>query len=399
MNPKEPSLLTRNFALLFFAHLFFGFAFWPYVLLPVFLQGLGSNLTQVGIIMGLASISGMFIRPWTGKALDQIGRKKCLLTGGIIFLITHMVYLSIDEIGWILYIVRLLHGLSMGILFATFFTFAADMIPESRRTEGIALFGIGGHLSGALAVPLGEYIIQFGGYSDLFKVCAGFTLLSTGLCYFLKEPENNHEKPEVNLGHFFKTAFKTQNRVPLAVTACFALGLISYMVFLKPYAHSKGLIVTSFFLAYSLSAVFIRLIGRKWPDQFGLKQVLYPALFSLSTGITLLALWPSPIGLLLSGILCGIGHGFIFPILSVLLINRAPSNERGGRMALFTLFFDVGIFIGSPLWGFIANHYGYQLMFLLSAASVLTSVGIFVFLDQPHHSLPTMKVSPEYRSR
>ncbi len=385
-------IFTFNFTLLFMAHLFFGFSFWPYVLLPVFIQNLGSNLAEVGIIMGAASVSGMIMRPWSGDALDRVGRRSCLLAGGLIFFVTHMFYLRIDQIGPFIYFVRLFHGLSMGILFATFFTFAADITPVQRRTEGIAIFGIGGHLSGAFGVPLGEFLIRTGGYPLLFKTCAGFTLLFTLVSYFLKEPKKTGTQPRFHLSDFFRTGFLPKNRVPLIGNGLFALGLISYMVFLKPYAYEKGFTVTFFFLAYSLSAVVIRLVGAKWPDQFGLKTVLYPSFISMTLGILLLAFWPSPIGLLVSGVLCGVGHGFVFPILSVLVINRATENERGRSMALFTLLFDVGFFIGAPLWGYIAEHFGYRPMFYLSAISTLIAIGLFVFFDQSEPTLSPAKV-------
>ncbi len=388
-------LYTRNFMLLFTAHLFFGFSFWPYVLLPVFIQDLGSNLAEVGIIMGAASVSGMLIRPWSGDALDRIGRRSCLLAGGAIFLLTHVFYLMIDQIGPFVYFVRLLHGLSMGILFAAFFTFAADITPLHRRTEGIAIFGIGGHLSGAVGVPLGEFLIRTGGYPGLFKAGAAFTVLFIILSFFLKEPKKTGHQPKFRLRDFFSAGFQPANRIPLIANGLFALGLISYMVFLKPFAHEQGFTVTFFFMAYSLSAVLIRLVGGKWPDQFGLKTVLYPAFISLALGILLLALWPSPAGLLVSGILCGIGHGFVFPILSVLIINRGTDNGRGRSMALFTLLFDVGFFIGAPLWGYIAEHFGYPPMFYLSAASVLVAIGIFVFFDQQDPlRLPAKTIRP-----
>ncbi|VAX29806.1 hypothetical protein MNBD_NITROSPIRAE01-47 [hydrothermal vent metagenome] len=390
---KDASLFTRNFTLLFMAHLFFGFSFWPYVLLPVFIQDLGSNLVEVGIIMGAASVSGILIRPWSGHALDRIGRRSCLLAGGLIFLLTHGFYLLVDQIGPFIYFVRLVHGLSMGILFATFFTFAADITPPQRRTEGIAIFGIGGHLSGAFGVPLGEFLIRTGGYPLLFKTSAVFTVLFTVLSYFLKEPRKTGNQAKFRLSDFFRAGLQKANRMPLIGNGLFALGLISYMVFLKSYAHEQGLSVTFFFMAYSLSAVLIRLVGGKWPDQYGLKTVLYPSFISLALGIFLLAFWPSPIGLLVSGVLCGIGHGFIFPILSVLLINRGTDNERGRSMALFTLLFDVGFFIGAPLWGYVAQHFGYPAMFILSAANVLLAVVAFVFFDQEDPVLTPAKVS------
>lgn len=387
MPPEDrPKLLTGRFFLLFMGHLFFGFSFWPYVLLPVYLQDLGSGLADIGIIMGTASVSGILLRPWIGVALERIGRRRCLLIGGLVFLIAHLLYLTIDRIAWEIYMIRLIHGFGIGILFSTFFTLAADISPLSRRTEGIALFGIAGHLSGALGIPLGEQIVRLSGYRGLFLACASFTLLFILIGFFLADPPVEKKRGDLfDVYRFVKTTFYPSNRVPVLATGFFAIGLTSYMVFLKPYAHDIGLGVSTFFLAYSLTAVSIRLIGGTWPDRFGLKRVLYPSFVFLAVGIAWLGLWPSSTGLLFSGMLCGIGHGFIFPILSVLFINRAPDSERGARMALFTLFFDIGIFIGSPLWGFVAHAHGYISMFFLSAGIVFVSILAFVFLDHSDH--------------
>ncbi len=379
---QRPVLLTGNFYLLFIAHLFFGLGFWPYVLLPVFLQDLGAGLTELGIIMSLASVAGMLIRPWIGFMLDEFGRRRSLLFGGVVFFCAHLLYLSIDRIGWFVYVVRLIHGFGIGTLFATLFTVAADISPVSRRAEGIALFGVAGHLAGAVGVLLGEELVLRGGFPSLFKSCAGFTAIFIFLISFVKEPAVASKETTFTLSNFIKSAFQPLNRIPFAATVIFAFALVSYMTFLKPFAQELGIRVTSFFFAYSSTAIVVRLIGGKWPDRFGLKKVLYPSLVSLSIGIILITSFSSPAELLLSGILCGIGHGFIFPILSVFLINRAPDAERASRMVLFTLCFDLGIFIGSPFLGFIAETFGYRQMFLLSAITVLISIPAFMFLDQ-----------------
>ncbi|MFQ5780568.1 MAG: MFS transporter, partial [Nitrospiria bacterium] len=356
--------------------------FWPYVLLPVFLQDLGADLAQVGIIMGTASLSGILIRPGIGFAIDGIGRRICLLSGGVIFLLANLSYLWINQVGWGIYGARLLHGFGMGILTATFFTLAADIAPVSRRTEGIGLFGISGHLSGAIGVFLGEQFIRLGGYSLFFKGCAGFAGLSILASLYIREPRRNLIKTPV--GGVLRAALQRSVRIPLAATLCFALGLTSYMVFLKPFALSVELgFVTYFFLTYSLSAVTIRLVCGDWPDRFGLKRILYPSLVLLAVGIISISLRPSPAGLVMSGMLCGIGHGFIFPILSVLIIGRARDANRGGlMMSLFTLFFDIGIFIGAPFWGLIAKWYGYQIMFFTASAIILISLVSFLILDK-----------------
>ncbi len=378
---KSPALLTRDFSLLFVSHLFFGFAFWPYVFLPVFLQDFGADLALVGTIMGTASLAGILIRPGIGLALDGIGRKTCLISGGLIFLLANLSYLWVDGIGPEIFGIRLLHGFGRGILMATFFTLAADIIPPSRRAEGIALFGVSGHLSGALGVPLGEHLLRIGGYSLLFKGCIGFAGLSVLTSLTIREPQ--HNALSLSIRRFIQIGLQRSTRVPLITTVSFALGMASYLVFLTPYAKSVQIGFASyFFLSYSLSAVAIRLTAGNWPDRFGLKKVLYPSLASLASGIVLISTWSNPVGLIISGIFCGLGHGFIFPILSTIIINRGHDGNRGSMMTIFTLFFDIGIFIGAPFWGMIAKGYGYQTMFFLAGAVILLSLASFLLLDK-----------------
>ena len=376
-----PKLLTRPFLLLFTAHLFFGLAFWPYVLLPVFLQDLGADLLLVGIIMGAGPFAGIALRPWVGTALDHVGRKKCLLTGGVIFLIANLLYLSVDSLGVLIYIVRLLHGLGMGILMATFFTLAADLSPESRTTEGIALFGISGHLSGAIAVTMGEEVLRQAGYPALFLTCAGLSLISILLSLKIAEP--GHHQPGVPKDGFLKVSLTPSLRIPLAVTVGFAFSLSSYMVFLKPYALSEGIdSISSFFLAYTLTAVGVRVVAGNWPDRFGLKPVALPATACLALGISILTVLPTIGGLVAAGIFCGIGHGFLFPILTVMVVGTERTSNRGTRMALFTMLFDLGLFIGPPLLGLIAKGGHFVPMFVLAAMIQLVSLIAFLFLNQ-----------------
>lgn len=355
------------------AHFFFGLAFWPYVLLPVFLQNLGADLLVVGVIIGFASLAGIIVRPWVGTALDRIGRRKCLLTGGSIFLLSNLLYLQIDSITSMIYGVRLLHGMGMGILFATFFTLAADISPVERRTEGIGLFGISGHLSGAVGVMLGEKIIGLWGYSAMFLTCALFSLVSLLISLRIRDPgQHHHETKSVS---FIRLSLLPRLRFPLFATISFAIGLTAYMVFLKPYALSVGIgSVSSFFVTYTLSATAVRLIGGHWPDRFGLRQVLYPTMASMSLGIFLFVIQPTFTGLVISGVLCGIGHGFMFPILSVMFIESAEEKNRGSLITLFTMLIDIGFLIGAPLLGLIAKGGNYGTMFLTAAFIQIASL-------------------------
>ena len=80
----------------------------------------------------------------------------------------------------------------------------------------------------------------------------------------------------------------------------------------------------------------------------------------------------------MSGLLCGMGHGFAFPILISLVIARARDADRGAAMAIFTALFDAGMLIGGPVFGAVIELGGYGSMF--TTAAILLAMGCVVFI-------------------
>jgi predicted MFS family arabinose efflux permease len=380
-NSSLSLLFTRDFSLLFLAHFFFGLALWSYVLFPAHLQGLGADPFRVGLFMAGASLSGVLVRPFVGHLMDKKGRHRYLLIGGTIFLITHLLYLLPNHLGWALFLIRLLHGCATGILMATFFTLAADISPPSRRVSGIALFGISGQLSGTIGVVLAEKMVSIGGYHYFFILCAILSGISLIFSFFVREVVE--ENREISHEQFWERASHARLRIPILTAFLFSLGLTSFIVFLKPYAQTVGLNhVSYFFLAYTISAISIRLIGGDWPDRYGPKASLTPALCSLAFGLILIVLVPETYGLIVSGIFCGLGNGLVFPILSTIIISRGGESYRGRFMTLYTLVFDLGGLLGSPLFGLVVKGFGYTTLYFTAAILILLGVVAFYRFDK-----------------
>jgi predicted MFS family arabinose efflux permease len=370
------SPLSGDFPLLFLAHFFFALALWPYALFPAHLERMGADPFEMGFVMGIAAFAGLLIRPLLGYILDRKGRRAILWIGSLIFLFTHLLYLPIDHLGGGLFWVRFLHGSGTGILTATFFTMAADLAPPSNQISGIALFGVSGQLGGIIGMPIAEKMVQMGGFPFLFIFCAAMSGISLLLCFFVHETARG----EVPTEPFWRYAWEPRRRIPLLTTFVFAIGFSSYMVFLKPYAQSLGMDqVAHFFIAYAIAAIGVRLIGGNWPDRYGPKLALVMALLALSFGILLLAIIPNARGLIVSGFFCGMGHGFLVPILSVFVIGRGGESFRGGFITLYTMVFDAGFLFGSLLLGLIVKRFNYTAIYVTSAMLILISV--FALID------------------
>jgi MFS family permease len=374
----EPRLLTRPFALCFVANLLQGLAFNLFLHFPGFLKGLGADELEIGFISALTAVAAIALRPPIGRAMDRRGRRVVILVGGATNVVALALYLAVERVGPGLYAVRVLHGLAEALLFSSLFTYAADQVPAARRTEGLALFGVSGMLPISVAGVLGDWLIPAYGYRALFETSLGLAVASLLCSLPLRDPPRPTHGTERPLG--IRAALAQPDLVPLwFMGAVFSIALTACFVFIKTFVDATGIgTVGGFFTAYTAAALVLRAFAGWLPDRVGPKRVLVPALFALAAGFFALARAGSAFDVALAGLLCGIGHGYTFPILFGLVVTRAPEPNRGAAMALFTALFDLGVLVGGPALGLVIERAGYGAMFTTGGA--LTAAGTAVFL-------------------
>jgi MFS family permease len=378
---REP-LLTRAFSLCFAACFAQALAFNLYLHLPGWLARLGADEVLIGLLGGVASAAALVARPPVGRALDLRGRRPVILGAAGANVGVLALYLTIDSLGPSIWIVRALHGVIEAALFAALFTYAADVIPESRRTEGIALFGVSGMLPVSLGPLLGDWILASGDYLQLFAVSVAFALAAFALSLPLREARHEIHPGQASRG-FLGPALQADLAPIWLLGTAFATAITAPFLFLKLFVEETGIgSLGLFFSSYSAAAVSLRL-GLGWlPDRAGPKRVLHPALATLAIGMLLLVGADGAGWLVVAGALCGLGHGMTFPILSGLVITRARRAERGAAMALYTAVFDVGPVFGGPLFGAITRGLGYDALFATAALIVIGGAVAFAAVDR-----------------
>jgi MFS family permease len=157
-----------------------------------------------------------------------------------------------------------------------------------------------------------------------------------------------------------------------------AIGITSFFVFLKTYAQEESLgSISTFFTPFALTAVLLRVFAGWVPDRVGPRRALLPAMSVLLVGIVVLGAATAGWHVAMAGVLCGLGHGYVFPILSALIIDRAPEGDRGAAVTLFTALFDVGLLLGGPSLGWVIETWGYRAMF--GASALVLVLGSLVF--------------------
>jgi MFS family permease len=303
--------------------------------------------------------------------------------GGVVNIAAGCAYMFVDSIGPVLFAVRMLHGLAQGTLFSVLFTIAADIVPASRRTQGIGLFGVSGMIPFGIAGLTGDAILARADYPDLFAFTIGCAAL--GFLVGLALPDS---RPTPTDGEEARRAFLTavleRPLLPIWVGAgAFALALASYFAFLKTYVIARGIgSVGSFFAVYTLTAVSLRVLAGRVPERLGARRTFIPSLFLSAIGIALLAWADTNATVLIAAVLTGAGHAYAFPIASALVVDRSRPGERGTTLAGFTALFDLGLLVGAPAYGFILERTDYRTMFTTAAATVAIGAIAFALWDR-----------------
>src|SRR5262249_25184056 len=245
-----------------------------FILIPLLIRALGGTELTIGLVLGVSTAASVATRPLVGMLLDRIGRRPVLLMAGAVNACSWLPFLRLRPAGARLYVWGPLPAIVWGALFASYFTYAADLTPPGRRAEGIAVFGVFGMTANGLGPMLGERIIAGAGFPAYLLTAVCFALVSVALTTLVpaRPPVLRavDAVPHMGLRALMHAAANPGLPLVLAVTVVLGIAINAAFFFVAPYTRDVGLERSgSFFAAYSATSVVIRLFGRRALDALG----------------------------------------------------------------------------------------------------------------------------------
>ena len=378
------AILSRTFNTVFVAHIFLSLSFFMFVHLPRFLAGIGADEAEIGLLIGVGAVATVAVRMASGRFMDIYGRRPVLLIGASLNVAAILLYMTVSSLGVWVVVVRVIHGIAEGAMFTALYIYVADVIPASRRTEGLAIFGISGFIPIGLGGLLGDLLLEGGGFDRLFLTAAGVGIVGWSIAATLREVKPPLGRGRRGAGLFTVVSQRSLLPVWLAVSV-FAVTIGSYFTFLRTFVDEVGFgSVGGFFSAYAVSTIALRVFFSWVPERVGEKRLLFPAFGALAAGAAVVATAGSARAVIFAGALTGIGHGYVFPILLAIAVTRAPDSGRGSALAFFTAILNLGVLIGGPILGLIIITGGYTTMYLSVMAFTVVGAASFALWDRRH---------------
>jgi predicted MFS family arabinose efflux permease len=372
------NILTRNFVLAFFAQFAFTSVFYILIpTLPIYLSGLRSTKVEIGVLIGVFFFSSLISRPFIGRALIKIPEKNFMIAGTVLFALTSVAYLLVSPF-WPLLIVRLFQGIGYAFFLTASYTLVANISSEGHRGESLTYFYLAFNLSGALAPPLGMFVINRFGFTHLFFVCLGLSLSSL---FISNQLRRRQVAPSQN-SNIEEDFLLSQKALPPSIInslSFFIWGALA--AFFPLYAINHGMANPGlFFTTIAITIILGRTLGGKILDLYSKEKIILPCLFTYIISMVMLAFSKTLPMFILVAIIWGSGHAFLLPTLAVYALDRAGSSP-GPVMGTFSAFTDLGISLGPVIMGIIVHTASYPIMFLcLALAGILNLIYFYFFV-------------------
>ena len=378
-------VMTANFSLFF--------AFYVLTpLLPLYLsEHFGATKDVIGLVLSGYTITALLFRPFSGYFVDSFPRKTVLMISFAAFSIFFAGYLAASTL-LLFTIVRTLHGGPFGALTVSNATVAIDVLPSSRRTEGIGYYGMSNNLAMAIAPTIGIFVYRWThSFELLFWIALVVACLGwlTDVTVTLPAKEIQRNKSKLSLDRFFLVRGWLLGLNMVAFGFCFGV-LSNYLaIYGKEQLGITGGTGT-FFMLCSIGLILSRLQGGKALRNGRLTFNAGSGMCISLVGYTIFILLPTLahifhqpsslftlVGYYGCAILLGLGNGHMWPAFQNMTICVAPNNQRGTANSTILISWDIGMGLGILLGGIIAEHLGYNAAFW--SVAFVNALGVALF--------------------
>ena len=376
---ERERLWNRNYCKVMVANFTLFFAFYILTpLLPLYLsEHFGATKDVIGLVLSGYTITALLFRPFSGYVVDAFPRKAVLMISFGAFAIFFAGYLAASTL-LLFTIVRTLHGGPFGALTVSNSTVAIDVLPSSRRTEGIGYYGLSNNLAMAIAPTIGIFIYKFTQSFELLfwlalvVACAGWIVDAT-VRLDAKAIVKNKSKFSWDRFFLVRGWLLGLNMVAFG----FSFGVLSnYLaIYGKEVMGITGGTGTYFMLC-SVGLILSRLQGGKALRNGRVTHNAGEGMVISLVGYTLFVLmptlaqcsmvnvqWSMILGYYGSALLIGLGNGHMWPAFQNMTINVAHNNQRGTANSTILISWDIGMGLGILVGGVVSELLGYSAAF------------------------------------
>jgi MFS family permease len=344
---------------------------------PFRILELGGSTFASGLFLGFLTYASATSAPLTGAIADRIGQRRTLVVASGVILLCAIGYGVTTRIPLMLALV-VVHGIFWSALLSASAAYLTSLLPERRRAEGIAYWGLSSIAAIAVAPPVAFWIMQHGGWRWICMSCGALNVLMGAIAWTL--PAAPHRQ-------FTKSPPRplVEWRVLLLSITLFmySFGYGAITSFSAMFADALGISPKSIYLTLLAIVILLtRPLSGALADRIGYRRVFMPCLVLIAIGLALLASASSLAWLVASAILFGVGFGTAYPVFVAYVMRDVHAARRGAAFGAILAAFDTGIGTGSSTVGWLIERVGFSAAFGVAAMLSALALPYFIVVER-----------------
>ena len=355
-------------------------------LMPSYLSEVfGADKQTIGIVLSGYTLTALMIRSLSGFLVDSFPRRIVLMTSYFLFALCFGGYLMAGSL-LLFAIVRTLHGAPFGATTVANSTVAIDVLPSSRRAEGIGYYGLSNNIATAISPTVALLLFdRFQSYDMLFWVALLTSLLGLWSTSQVKMRECDIQRDHRPLSLDRFILIKGWREGIAMICYAFSYGVLA--TYIAIYGKEELGITGGtglFFMLLAIGLILSRLVSSRTLRQGKVTQNATVGTAISLFGYLLFAAVHNPWGYYGAALIIGLGNGHMFPAFQTMFINLAENSQRGTANSTLLVSWDIGIGLGTLVGGIVAEHVGYSAAFWTAWGVNVAGVVIYNLFVRRH---------------
>lgn len=355
--------------------------------LPIILTSeLGGSALDAGLAMTYFQIGTILCRPFAGRLIDGLDKRVILLISSALFFVIMGLFNLTTSLQTI-FVLRGLHGAIFALGTTVMAALAVVVLPASRKGEGINMFAVFSNIAMVLGPAVGLYALQAYGSSALYMFLTIMTALAFILSNVIRLPKELAKPKQKKSKGWSISQFIEKRSLPWALMGLFiGFTYSGVLVFIPIELNSMGAGVwgSVFFAIFALMIIISRPLVGKVYARYGSRFVIYPGVGLFIVGLAILGVVSTPVGIICTAPLLGLGYGAAQPAFQALAVQSAPIERAGVSTATYFLALDIAVGAGSVILALIANALGYQYLYQIISLIMIIALALYHFVIRKH---------------
>src|SRR5262245_41513568 len=250
---------------------------------PFHILALGGTTFASGLFLGILTYASAFSAPLTGALVDRAGAREMLIVASVAITGFSIAYAVIPDYRIMLALVAV-HGVFWSGLLTGSGAYMTNILPEQRRAEGLAYWGVSTIAAIAVAPTIGFWVFRFGWRAMCFEAAA-LNVVMACIAWRLPAQRSGGSAGAKPPGRLIEWRV-----LVLSFTLfLYSFGYGGVTSFTALYAdandvHPKGIFLTTLALAILVTRPMAGRLG----DRYGYRRILLPSPVIVPIGLRLL---------------------------------------------------------------------------------------------------------------